>query len=111
MAEPTEPQRLWESWYQAFAGIQEAWPRRLDVRCPHDDGGSVRVAYIGDPLTRRGTAFVWCDVGRHGIYLTRVGRPSGAEMLANDAPDAEQDALVPPDIDFLRPDPAPPGGN
>ena len=106
MAEPTQPQRLWESWYQAFAGIQEAWPRRLDVPCPQGDGGSVRVAYVGDPETRRGTAFVWCPVGRHGICLTRVGIPAGADML----PDAEHEALVPPNVDFLPPDPAPPAG-
>ena len=108
MAEITESQRLWEAWFQAFSKIREAWPEPTDVPCPNGDGGRVRIAYIGDPNTRIGTAFIWCDVCRQGIFLSRVGIPEGADMLTFDASDEEQEAIIPNNIEFLPPDPIPP---
>jgi hypothetical protein len=104
----TESQRRWESWYQAFVRISEAWPQAIDVPCPNSDHGRVRVSYTGDPETRIGTAIVWCPDCRQGIYLSRVGIPPDAEMLSFDATQDEEDAAVPPDVTLLPPDPAPP---
>ena len=103
----TDAQRLWESWYQAFVKISEAWPAEVNVPCPNSDHGRVRVSYTGDPETRIGTAIVWCPDCRQGIYLSRVGIPPGAEMLPFDATQEEEDAAVPPDVVLLPPDPAP----
>jgi hypothetical protein len=102
----TETQRVWEEWFRAFSRIQAAWPAEVDVPCPQGDGGRVRVGYIGNPVSRIGVAYAWCDAERHGIYLTRVGIPPGAPMAAYDAPEEEQDAIVPPDLELLDPDPA-----
>jgi hypothetical protein len=104
----TESQQVWESWVHAFARVRDAWPEQIDVPCPNSDGGHVRVAYIGDPQTRIGMAFAWCDICREGIYLSRVGIPDGAPMLTFDASAAEQAAVIPADLKLLDPDPAPP---
>jgi hypothetical protein len=37
-----------------------------------------------------------------------VGIPEGAPMVSFDATDEEIAAVVPPEIDFFEPDPAPP---
>jgi hypothetical protein len=104
----TESQRRWEAWFSAFSQLHAAWPDKVDVPCPESDGARLRAAYLGDPVSRIGTAFAWCETGRHGIYVSRVAIPPGADMLPFDAPDSEQDLLIPPDIEFLPPDPAPP---
>jgi hypothetical protein len=104
----TDSQRLWESWYQAFLKVHEARPADVDVPCPNSDHGRVRISYTGDPETRIGMAIVWCAECRQGIHLSRVGIPAGADMLTFDATEAEEDAAVPPDIEILPPDPAPP---
>jgi hypothetical protein len=104
----TESQRLWEAWFSAFSRVHAAWPDEVDVPCPQGDGGHVRVAYIGDPNTRIGMAFAWCDRCQQGIYLSRVGIPEGAPMLTFDASEAEQAAVIPPNLQLLDPDPAPP---
>jgi hypothetical protein len=107
LAQMTESQKVWESWFQAFKRVHAAWPEQAEVPCPRGDG-FVRVAYVGDPVDRIGTAYAWCDDCDEGIYLTRVGIPEGAPLLPYDAPEAEKDAVIPPDLEFLDPDPAPP---
>jgi hypothetical protein len=103
----TDSQRVWEAWYQAFRRIRAAWPQAVEVPCPNDDHGRVRISYTGDPQTRIGTVVVWCAECRQGIYLSRVSIPEGAEMLTFDATEEEADAAVPPDLTLLPPDPAP----
>jgi hypothetical protein len=104
----TDSQRRWEAWFAAFSRVHAAWPDQVDVPCPNGDGGRVRVAYIGDPARRIGMAFAWCDTCRQGIYLSRVGIPEGAPMLAFGVSEADQAAVIPPDLELLDPDPAPP---
>jgi hypothetical protein len=109
MAEMTESQRLWESWYQVFNDLRAAWPKVIDMPCPRCGRGRARIAYVAnDPEGRTGTAFVWCDECRQGIWLGRVGIPDGADVVPFDASDDEVEAVIPGDIDFLPPDPAPP---
>jgi hypothetical protein len=108
VAEITESQRLWEAWYQVFDEIRAAWPESIEVRCPNCERGRVRIAYVAsDSQARVGTAFVWCDACRQGIWLGRVGIPEGVDAVPFDASDDEVETVIPGNIDFLPPDPAP----
>ncbi|MEU8657286.1 hypothetical protein [Actinoplanes philippinensis] len=100
----TESNRRWEAWFETFSRIREAWPTRLDARCPDGDQGRMHITYTGSPESRIGFATMWCDVGHHGIFLPRVGIPEGAEMLSFDAT-AEERAAVIPEIDLIPTDP------
>ena len=104
MAEMTESQRYWESWFDAFTEIRDAFPKPVDVRCPDGDGGKLLVSYTGDPEERIGFAILWCDVGRNGIFLHRVGIPVGAEMLSFEATPEERATRIPPDIRMIPTD-------
>jgi hypothetical protein len=107
MAEMTDSQRRWEAWYAAYVRIEEAWPERIEVPCPDGDGGTVRIAFVADPGDERGMVFLWCDVCRTGISLHRVRVPDGAPRLPFDGDDEQFDAVVPPDVFLLPPDPRP----
>ncbi|GIE98197.1 hypothetical protein [Paractinoplanes rishiriensis] len=105
MPEMTESQRYWETWFDAFTRIRDAWPAPVDVPCPDGDGGKLRITYTGDPEDRIGFATLWCDVGRNGIFLHRVGIPSGAPMLSFDATDEERAEQIPAGIRLIPEDP------
>ena len=47
----TEAERRWESWYQAFTTVFEAFPQPIDVPCPEGDGGHVHLTFYGFPGT------------------------------------------------------------
>ncbi|WP_045748127.1 hypothetical protein [Actinoplanes rectilineatus] len=100
----TDADRRWEAWFDAFTRIRDAWPDQIDVPCPDGDHGQLHITYTGDPVSRVGFATIWCDAGRNGIFLSRVGIPEGAEMLSFDAT-PEQRAAVIPDIDLIPTDP------
>ncbi len=72
--------------------------------CPDGDGGRLRITYTGSPQSRVGFATLWCDVGRNGIFLPRVGIPEGAEMLTFDATPEERAAVI-PEIRLIPTDP------
>ena len=103
MRKMTESQGTWEAWFDAFTRIRDAWPTPVDVRCPDGDGGRLHITYTGDPESRIGFATLWCEVGRNGIFLPRVGIPQGAEMLGFDAT-PEQRAAAIPDITLITTD-------
>jgi hypothetical protein len=109
MPEITESQRYWESWFDAFTRIRDAFPQPVDVACPDGDGGKLHLTYTGDPEDRIGFATLWCDVGRNGIFLDRVGIPSGAEMLTFDATPEERATRIPPGIRLIPTDMYTPG--
>ncbi|MEU4564330.1 hypothetical protein AB0F72_38610 [Actinoplanes sp. NPDC023936] len=96
----TDPSRRWQAWFDAFTKIRDAWPTRLDVRCPDGDQGHLHITYTGSAESRVGFATMWCDVGRDGIFLPRVGIPEGAEMLSFEMT-AEERAAVIPDISLI----------
>ncbi|MEU4161168.1 hypothetical protein [Actinoplanes sp. NPDC026670] len=100
----TESNRRWEAWFDAFTRMRDAWPDRIEELCPDGDQGRMHITYTGSPETRVGFATMWCDVGRHGIFLPRVGIPEGAEMLGFDAT-PEQRAAVIPNITLIPTDP------
>jgi hypothetical protein len=101
----TESQRRWEAWFAAYVRIDKASPDRVEVPCPDGDGGVVRIAFVADPGDDVGMAYLWCDVGRAGIFLHRVGIPAGAARFSFDADEDEMDKVIPPDVHFLPPDP------
>ncbi|MCY1141863.1 hypothetical protein OWR29_28030 [Actinoplanes sp. Pm04-4] len=104
MAEMTDSQRTWEAWFDAFTRIRDAWPERIYVPCPDGDDGRLHITYTGSPENRIGFATLWCDVGRNGIFLPRVGIPEGADMLSFDATPEERAAVI-PDIRLIPTDP------
>jgi hypothetical protein len=104
MPEMTQSQRRWEAWFDAFTRIRDAWPERVDVPCPDGDQGRLHLTYTGSPETRVGFATLWCDLGRNGIFLSRVGIPEGAEMLTFDATPEERAAAI-PEITLIPTDP------
>jgi hypothetical protein len=101
MREMTEAERLWESWYDAFLEVLEALPERADVRCPEGDGGRVHLTYYAQPGMRVGSATVWCDVGRNGIFLDRVGVPEGADVLPFGAAPEQRSGVIPEGITLI----------
>jgi hypothetical protein len=80
MPEMTEAERRWESWYQAFIKVFEAFPQPIEVSCPELDGGHIHLTFYGYPGSRTGSVTAWCDRCRHGIWLGRVGLPAGAQV-------------------------------
>ena len=104
MSEMTDSQRTWEAWFDAFTAIRDAWPTRIEVPCPDGDGGRLHITYTGNPESRIGFATLWCDVGRNGIFLSRVGIPEGADMLTFDATPEERAAVI-PNIRLIPADP------
>lgn len=104
MPEMTESQRTWEAWFDAFTRIRDAWPERIDVPCPDGDRGKLHITYTGNPESRVGFATLWCDAGRNGIFLPRVGIPDGAEMLSFNATPEERAAAI-PEIRLIPTDP------
>jgi hypothetical protein len=104
MPEMTDSQRRWEAWFGAFTKIRDAWPESVDVPCPDGDRGRLHVTYTGGAESRIGFATLWCDVGRNGIFLSRVGIPDGADMLTFDATPEERAAVI-PDIRLIPTDP------
>ncbi|WP_229072236.1 hypothetical protein [Actinoplanes sp. DH11] len=105
----TDSSRRWEAWFDAFTKIRDAWPTRVDVPCPDGDQGKLCITYTGSRDSRVGFATMWCDVGRDGIFLPRVGIPEGAEMLSFDATPEERAAVI-PDISLIPTDPHVPDG-
>ncbi|MFC7532213.1 hypothetical protein [Actinoplanes sp. GCM10030250] len=95
MDEMTEGNRRWEAWFDAFTKIRDAWPAWEDVPCPDGDHGRLHITYTGSQESRVGFATLWCDVGRNGIFLSRVGIPEGVEMLDFDASPEERAAVIP----------------
>ncbi|WP_157441710.1 hypothetical protein [Actinoplanes awajinensis] len=95
MPEMPDAGRRWEAWFDAFTKIRDAWPEPIDVPCPDRDQGRLHITYTGSPETRIGFATIWCDAGRNGIFLSRVGIPEGAEMLSFDATPEERAAVIP----------------
>ncbi|GAA1643094.1 hypothetical protein [Actinoplanes couchii] len=104
MREMTDSNRRWEAWFTAFTTMRDAWPARVDVPCPDGDQGRLHITYTGNPESRVGFATMWCEVGRNGIFLPRVGIPDGAEMLPFDATPEERAAVL-PDINLIPADP------
>jgi hypothetical protein len=104
MPEMTDSQRTWEAWFDAFMRIQEASPGRIDLPCPDGDHGRLHITYTGNQETRIGFATLWCDVGRNGIFLPKVGIPDGADMLAFDTTPEERAAVI-PEIRLIPTDP------
>ncbi len=104
MSEMTDSQRTWEAWFDAFTKIRDAWPERIDVPCPDGDPGRLHITYTGNPENRIGFATLWCDVGRNGIFLSRVGIPDSADMLTFEATPEERAAVI-PDIRLIPTDP------
>jgi hypothetical protein len=80
MPEMTAAERRWESWYEAFIKVLEAFPQPIDVPCPEGDGGHIHLTFYGYPDSRRGSVTAWCDRCHHGIWLGRVTIPAGAEV-------------------------------
>ncbi|GLY98329.1 hypothetical protein [Actinoplanes sp. NBRC 103695] len=80
MPEMTAAQRRWESWYQAFISVVEAFPEPVEVPCPEGDGGFIRLTYYGLPGSSKGSVTAWCDRCYHGIWLGRVSIPTGAQV-------------------------------
>ncbi|GID93416.1 hypothetical protein Adi01nite_28280 [Amorphoplanes digitatis] len=106
----TNSQRTWEAWFDAFTKMRDAWPERIEVPCPDGDHGRLHITYTGDPESRIGFATIWCEVGRNGIFLSRVGIPDGADMLTFDATPEERAAVI-PDIRLIPTDPYAPSGS
>jgi hypothetical protein len=102
----SESRRRWQAWFDAYGRISDGWPNQVDVECPDGDGGIVRIAFVAGRQVGRGQAYLWCDVGRDGIFLHRVGIPEGAPRFPVDADDDEIDKVIPPDIHFFPPEPA-----
>ena len=104
MTEMIESQRNWEAWFDAFTRIRDAWPERIEVPCPDGDAGRLHITYTGSPDSRIGFATLWCNLGRNGIFLPRVGIPEGADMLSFDATPEVRAAVI-PDIRLIPTDP------
>lgn len=96
MPEMTEAERRWESWYQAFSKVFEAFPQPIDVPCPEGDGGRIRLTFYGNPDSRTGSVTAWCDRCHHGIWLGRVGIPAGARTYPFDSRPEDQ-----PEIELI----------
>jgi hypothetical protein len=80
----SEAERRWESWYQAFIRVVEAFPEPIEVPCPEGDGGRIRLTYYAFPGSSKGSVTAWCDRCHHGIWLGRVGIPEGAQVYPFD---------------------------
>jgi hypothetical protein len=104
MPEMADSQGTWEAWFDAFTRIRDAWPEPIDVACPDGDHGRLQITYTGSPESGIGFATLWCDVGRNGIFLPRVGIPEGAEMLSFAATREERAAVI-PEIRLIHADP------
>lgn len=89
----TEAERRWESWYQAFIQVFEAFPRPIDVPCPEGDSGHIRLTFYGFPDSRKGSVTAWCDRCHHGIWLGRISIPAGARVHPFDGSPAGQPAI------------------
>jgi hypothetical protein len=103
MPEMTDSQRTWEAWFDAFMRFQDA-PGQTEIPCPDGDQGRLHITYTGNPESRMGFATLWCDVGRNGIFLPRVGIPDGADMLTFDTTPEERAAAT-PEIRLIPADP------
>ncbi|MFF5296782.1 hypothetical protein [Paractinoplanes globisporus] len=91
MPEMTEAERVWEAWFEAYARLRDGH----DAPCPDGDGGRLHLTYYGRPGSRIGSVTVWCDLGRNGIFLDRVGIPETVVPLPFDATPEQRASAIP----------------
>lgn len=65
------------------------------VCCPECGTPGLQHQYVGDPVTKIGYLAIWCPACNHGVHVSRVEIPPGANLLPFGTPQNELDARIP----------------
>ena len=84
-----------EDWFQAYGQVYQALPGRVHIRCPNCDHDELQLVFTGSADTGVGWASFWCNHCLHGLHLSRVAIPDGAEILPMDATDERRRRRIP----------------
>lgn len=83
------------AWEEAFGDLYDALPDDPHLACPICGKDALRIAFVADPGTRLGWAYLWCDACHHGITRSRTLAPDAATIVDRNLPAEERLAAVP----------------
>lgn len=85
----------WAAWMDAFADITENLSTLADKSCPNGDARTLRAVFVGPPGLGAASGFFWCDTCLHGVSVSRMGVPAGADVIPIGQPQPDWPVVMP----------------